>query len=161
MQELFLGDMLPLPLIEEVISGNGGSQRRRKGSARAATRLANGALSALNSLLGFSNSLPGAPRNGVHESIRAEVTERAFLFAPDHQNASDNISDEAALRQLLKGQSVYAIDKSGCAVKPYGSGPVSLPDNLDNCPSLESSLPLEDRHFLEGDHERMRNHNPQ
>ena len=76
-QEFFLGSMLPLPLIEEVISGNGGSQRRRKGPARAATRLANGALSALNSLLGF-DSLPGAPRNGVHESIRAEVIERAF-----------------------------------------------------------------------------------
>ena len=121
--------MLPLPLIEEVVSGNGGSQRSRKSSARAATRLANGALRALNSLLGF-NSLPGAPRGGVHVSIRAEVIERALLFAPDRQIAVG--SDEAALRQLLKGQSVYAIDKTGCAVKPFGFGPVSLLKNLDN-----------------------------
>ena len=97
-------------------------------------------------------------QTSVHVSIRAEVIERALLFALDRQNAVG--SDEAALRQLLKGQSVYAIDKTGCAVKPFGFGPVSLPKHLDNCPSLESSLPVEDLLFLEGDHERMRNHNP-
>ena len=112
-------------------------------------------MSALNSLLGFgqagSHSIAGSTRESVagssrcalHESVRAEVLERSLLFEPA-SNAPGSHSEEAAIKELLRGRSVYAVGQVGCAMKPYGSGPVSLPNDLDNCFSLDDSLPPED-----------------
>ena len=61
----------------------------------------------------------------------------------------------------MVGRSVYEVGQVGCAVKPYGSGPVSLPKDLDNCLSIQDSLPSEDLLLLEGNHERMRNRDPE
>ena len=146
--------MLPLPLIEEPAVGRGGFQRRRRGAARAAVGIANGALTALKSLLGFE-SQPGPSRCGVHNAVRAEVVERVCYFKPDGPNAI--ASDEAALRELLKGRSVYDVSRPGCSVKPHGSGPVALSTDLTDCPNLSDALPAADRLYLEGNHERMRN----
>ena len=96
--------MLPLPLLELPFVGKGGTQRSRAGVRRAARRVANGALSAQNLLLGF-DSLLGAARCGAHESVRAEVLERGLLFAPEHPTARG--TEEAALKELLRGRSVY------------------------------------------------------
>ena len=150
--------MLPLPLIEEPVVGSGGFQRRRRAGARAVVRITNGALTALNSLLGFE-SQPGPSWCGVHIAIRAEVEERACFFKPDDPNAI--ASDEAALRELLRGRSVYDVSRSGCSVKPYGTGPVALPTDLIDCPNLSDVLPAADRLYLEGNHERMRNRDQQ
>ena len=87
--------MLPLPLIGEPVVGSGGSQRRRRAGARAVVRIANGALTALTSLLGYE-SQPGPSRCGVHSAIPVEVEDRACLFKPDDPNAI--ASDDAALR---------------------------------------------------------------
>ena len=124
--------MLPVPLLEERPVGPGGSQRRRGGALRAVTRLANAALSTVNALLGFPLSSVGEPSCGVHAVLRAEVLERSKFFQPEHPIAGDGIiqcTGEAALSELLKGRSVYEANASGCAVKPFGSGPVSLPNN--------------------------------
>ena len=156
--------MLPLPLLEVPAFGKGGAQRSRRGSLRAVTRVANGALCALHSLLGYgvadAHSIPGLSRCALHESVRAEVLERSLLFEPA-SNAPGSSSEEAALKELLRGRSVYEVGQVGCAVKPYGSGPVSLPKYLDNCLRLEDSLPSEYLLFLEGNHERVRNPDPE
>ena len=149
--------MLRLPLIA---GADTGSQRRRKPRRRAVVRLANGALSALNSLLGFPESGVDVPSCALHEDIRARTLDRATIFC-ERQDAEDVPSDESALRTLLRGRSCYSTDHAGCAVKPYGSGPVSIPTNIDDCRLLEEMLPQDDLRFLEGDHERMRNHNPE
>ena len=146
--------MLPLPLIGEPVVRRGGFQRRRLAGARAAVRIANGALSALNSLLGFE-SQPGPSRCGVHVAIRAGVVERSCFVKPHVPDAT--VSDEAALRELLKGRSVYDVRRSGCSVKPYGTGPVALPTDLSDCPNLTDALPAADRPYLKGKRERMRN----
>ena len=151
--------MLPLPLIAEDSAGETVSQKRRRARLRLCTRLANGALSALNSLLGFYHSQAGEPLCALHSTLRAETLDRASCFV-ECPNA-EVVSDESALNQLLRGQSVYSVDKAGCAVKPYGSGPVSLPSSVEGCQLLEDMLESDDLLYLQGDHERMRNHNPQ
>ena len=64
-------------------------------------------------------------------------------------------SSEAALKELLRGKSVYDTYLSGCAVKPYGSGPVSLPKGLSRSPQLHDCINPDDRQYLQGNHERM------
>ena len=93
---------------------------------------------ALNSLLGFE-SQPGPP--GAECTVQSErkVEERACFFKPDDPNAI--ASDEADLRELLKGRPVYDVSRSGCSVKPYGTGPVALPTDLIGCPNLSDALP--------------------
>ena len=71
------------------------------------------------------------------------------------------MSDEAALRELLKGRSICDVSRSGCSVKPYGTGPVALPTDLIDCPNVTDALPAADRLYLEGIHERMRNRDQQ
>ena len=88
------------------------------------------------------------------------MLEHSLLLEPA-LNALGSESQEAALKELLRGRSVYEVGQAGCAVKPYGSGPVSMPKYLDKCLSLEDSLPSEDFFFQEGNHERMRNHDPE
>ena len=113
--------MLPLPLIEVPAVGKGGGQRRRGAGRRAIVRLANGALSALNLLLGF-DSQPGDPRCSFHEAVRAEALQRAEFFWPDGFDADASSidvyhrSDESSLRELLRGRSVYDVSRSGCSV---------------------------------------------
>ena len=92
-------------------------------------------------------------RCGVHVAIRAEVVERSCLFKPHVPDAI--VSDESALREMLKGRSVYDVRRSGCSVKPYGTGPVALPTDLNYCPNLTDALPAADRSYLKGNHERM------
>ena len=101
---------------------------------------------ASSSLLGYSladgYSIPGSFLCALHESVRAEVLERA-LSLEQASNAPGSVFEEAALKELLRGRSVYEVGQVGCAVKPYGSGPVSFPNDSDNCPSLGDSLPPE------------------
>ena len=150
--------MLPVPLIEEPRVGGGGAQRRRKGGLRAAVRLANNAVRTLNLLLGFSSSA-GPSGGSLHDAVRAEAVERSYYFKPDSPNAL--CTDEAALSELLKGRSCYDVSRSACSVKPFSSGPVALPSDLIDCLYLHDALPEDDRQFLEGNHERMRNHDQQ
>ena len=91
----------------------------------------------------------GFSRCALHESVRAEVLERSLPFEPS-SNAPGSSSEEAALKELLRGRSVYEVGQVGCAVKPYGSGPVSLPNELNHCHRLEDHLALEDNFVLSG-----------
>ena len=108
--------MLPLPLLETAATG---SQRRRHPCRLRAVRWANGALSALNLMLGFSESQPGLPSCDLHVNLRAEVLDRAQCFVERSCAVDSTFSDETALRTLLRGQSCYALEKAGCAVKPF------------------------------------------
>ena len=111
-------------------------------------------MAALNSLLGYG-SQPGPSRCGVHVAIRAEVVGVLVFFKPRDPDAI--VNDEAALRKLLKGRSVYDVSRSCRSVKPYETGPAALPTDSENCPNLADALPAVDRLYLEGNHERMRN----
>ena len=108
--------MLPLPLLEVPAVGEGGSQRSRKGSWQAVTRVPNSALCALNLLLGFGSadghSIPGLSRCALLESVRAEVLERWLFFDPA-SNAPRSESGEAALKELLRGRWVYEVRQVG------------------------------------------------
>ena len=122
--------MLPLPLLDVAATG---SQRRRHPCRLRAVRWANGALSALNLMLGFSESQPGLLSCDLHASLRAEVLDRAQCLVERSYADDSHFTNETALKTLLRGQSCYALDKAGCAVKPFSAGPVSLPSNISNC----------------------------
>ena len=115
--------MLALTLLEIPVVGKGGSQRSRNWSWRAVTRVANGALRALILLLLFScadgRSIPGLFRLALHESGRAEVQERSLLSEPaSNVPGSARQSEEAALKELLRGRSAYEVGQVGCEVNP-------------------------------------------
>ena len=96
--------MPPLPLLDVPAVGKGGAQRSRRGPWRAVTRVTNGALCALNSLLAYGvadgQSIPGLSRRALHESVRAEVLERSLLFE-SASKAPGSTSEEAALKEIV------------------------------------------------------------
>eukprot|EP00959_Pyramimonas_sp_CCMP1952_P342272 7170818-Pyramimonas_sp.AAC.1 len=63
---------------------------------------------------------------------------------------------EAALRELLRGQSVYETDLAPRNLVSYLSGKVSLPDSLLDCRFIEDIVSPGCRSFLEENHKRMR-----
>ena len=62
---------------------------------------------------------------------------------------------EAALKELLRGRSVYEIDFPEQNLASYQPSLLSLPSSVEGCPRLEEVLLADARHFLEEYQERM------
>ena len=69
--------------------------------------------------------------------------------------ALDAPGQEAALRELLKGASLYDDHRSSTTLAPFNPDLVSCPEKLERCKLVSELLPPNDRIFLEGDLERM------
>ncbi|CAK0882062.1 unnamed protein product, partial [Prorocentrum cordatum] len=63
---------------------------------------------------------------------------------------------EAALRELLRGQSVYETDSAPRNLVSYQPGKVSLPDSVLDCRFIEDIVSPGCRSFWEENHKRMR-----
>ena len=62
---------------------------------------------------------------------------------------------EAALRALLRGQSIHGLDRAMKNLAPRRPGKVSLPESA-RCSRFEDIASPEGRSFLDEDHERMK-----
>ena len=69
-----------------------------------------------------------------------EHERRAVLDQPD---GSDLPGEEAALRELLKGQSVYDMNGMPTTVAPFHSERVSMPRSVEGCPKVEDVVAQE------------------
>ena len=138
-------DLFPLPVLPE--TGCTGSGRHVRRQVR---RELNRSVRALNwRAVGHSVEGPGPP-TPLQEEVLARVEDLVVSAAPP----SDAPSEEAALRELLRGHSVYE-PVSAVNVVPYRPGELSLPGCLRQAPLITEVCSDRARKYLEGEGERM------
>ena len=142
--------MFPVPLCKPLRCGGGGSPRASKSRDVAVVRETNAAIRGLSWLAGFPSSTVGPAKTVMREAVRARFRTLVERQPP----ALDAPGQEAALRELLKGASLYDEHRSSTTLAPFNSDLVSCPDKLERCKLVSELLPASDRIFLE-DLERM------
>ncbi|CAK0797401.1 unnamed protein product, partial [Prorocentrum cordatum] len=152
-------DLFPVPMM----AAPGGSARGRRSQHRTRARqheveLVNRALRSLNWLAGFKGAAaspsPGATTLDKHAALQQHLLREAHR----RQAAAPQVMPraEAALRELLRGQSVYETDLAPRNLVSYLPGKVSLPDSVLDCRFIEDIVSPGCRSFLEENHKRMR-----
>ena len=99
---------------------------------------------------GVQHRFQGVPDKDdpVHAQVAARILECAAQCAPtSHAPTAD-----AALSELLRGRSLYSDKPSDTSLAPFGSGTVSLPETVEDAPTLASLLPEECLAYLKGGH---------
>ncbi|CAK0882305.1 unnamed protein product [Prorocentrum cordatum] len=155
----FERDLFPVPMM----AAPGGSARGRRSQHRTRARqreveLVNRALRSLNWLAGFKGAAaspsPGATTLDKHAALQQHLLREAHR----RQAAAPQVTPraEAALRELLRGQSVYETDLAPRNLVSYLPGKVSLPDSVLDCRFIEDIVSPGCRSFLEENHKRMR-----
>ena len=111
----------------------------------------NGAVVSLNWMAGFkgasSSPSPGASTLDKHAALQQHLLREAHR----RQAAAPQVlpKAEAALRELLRGQSVYETDSAPRNLVSYQPGKVSLPESVMECRFLEDIVSPDCRPFLE------------
>ncbi|CAK0879112.1 unnamed protein product [Prorocentrum cordatum] len=155
----FERDLFPVPMM----AAPGGSARGRRSQHRTRARqheaeLVSRALRSLNWLAGFKGAAaspsPGATTLDKHAALQQHLLREALR----RQAAAPQVMPkaEAALRELLRGQSVYETDLAPRNLVSYLPGMVSLPDSVLDCRFIEDIVSPRCRSFLEENHKRMR-----
>ena len=89
---------------------------------------------------------------GAMSALQVEVLERVESMVELAGDLGDQChlpSQEAALRELLRGQDGYAEPSVPASLAPFKLELISLPQDLRGAPRAEDLLPVEDRRYLE------------
>ncbi|CAK0883464.1 unnamed protein product, partial [Prorocentrum cordatum] len=155
----FERDLSPVPMMMAPgDSARGRRSQRRTHARQREVELVNRALRSLNWLAGFKGAAaspsPGASTLDKHAALQQHLLREAHR----RQAAAPGVMPkaEAALRELLRGQSVYETDSAPRNLVSYQPGKVSLPDSVLDCRFIEDIVSPGCRSFLEENHKRMR-----
>ena len=74
------------------------------------------------------------------DAMQAEVTARIRRLVHEQPPPVDAPSEEAALKELLRGRSIYE-PTAAASLAPYQPGMVSLPNDLSSAPDLLALCP--------------------
>ena len=144
-------DLFPLPCPPEVCQNGSYSRRcqQRVHRRARATEDVREAVKALNWMNGFS---PHLEFSGVPNDMQNQVVGRAMhltnqVWKPG--TLPQVPTEEAALRELLKGRGEYEDSSTPASLARFDIGRISLPETLDDVPFVASLLPEEARRYLE------------
>ena len=128
-------DLFPLPMLDDADYA-----QRETAMLRRCWHVTNRCLRALNWLAGCRGGTPPLPAEGpsqLQAEVAARVHQRVLLNRPPPMAPTA----EGALKQLLKGRSVYEAGAPLTNLASFVIGKVSLPSDTASAPRIESVLP--------------------
>ena len=156
-------DIFPLPHVSAYIGEEVLQLRRDRGSRRMQwmIRQINCLVTALTWMHGFKGedrellaSYPLKHSFGVVDPVRLGVLARLECAAQRGLGAAPQ-DPQTALSLILRGRSPYDVRPSAVTLAPFRLELLSLPDDVHDCPTIESLLPAEALSYLKGYQERM------
>jgi hypothetical protein len=109
----------------------------------------------LRSLNWMASSLGTAPQYESADCMQKETVARARRVTEEWKLGQDAPSGASALREILRGRSLYSADAPAVNVASFVSSRVSLPDNVIGRPSLLDLSRNSTRAKLDGDFEQV------
>ncbi|CAK0889909.1 unnamed protein product [Prorocentrum cordatum] len=129
--------------------------RRPSTTLRAPGELVDSAASARNRTHG---SAVGHVAQGWPDDMQQDVFEHAHGLAQGEQRARRHLnvlSTQVALRELLRGRSLYGAGAANDSLAPFQQGRLSLPESVEGPPHIGDVCGRRGHYFLEREGERM------